>query len=659
MPPRGPNSGAGTSGFPDRDAPGGLTRLRPLRRSGRVPADRTLRARPCRHRQDRSARPALLLLAALTLVSACGGGVPLDPYAAEEVTPREREWFVRRRLEDALDFRHQGRVEAALRQIRLARSVAADDPRVLRLEALLLEEAGRLEEARARYARADALDPPPFPPSEEPIAGGGRGVQILLLPPDPDAGRDAPANWPLGGLADALAEYLGRRLPGARVEPAEPHSLPEVLRFVARVRPRVLVSLRVERSRCGDSPREGPFGYAWLRVAAAAGGERIVGPTVVRARLLDYRERHACPEIAVTRAAEHALEIPELRAALAKPAAVAGVTAEPALLRPLFPGIARRIGRALAEARRLLVLGRLEEAVRVLEAARSLDPGHPRLRQHLAEARASLELAREILARTGLPLDDLSVDPQLTPAQRAAAEAHLEEERRERERLLAALAIAEVGGRRLPPAESLAALRPVPGYAGPGIELAARLAGEPVELRRIEDRAGGVLAAYVVTRSSGRPVLFAEDTDGDGRPDRFTAYRKGLRSEVFELPAGRRHPAVHVVLEPDGDTPRRIELDRDGDGRAERVFDYEAGRLRAEAADTDGDAVLDRFDRLDEEGHVARRDEDLDGDGDVDLRSHYRAGRLVRREVLDPSFLRSAAPEIPDPGPGTGGLTPE
>ncbi len=618
-----------------------------------MPTDRLLRWRgpdgavalPLPPRRLLAALPGLLSLAA---AFGCGAGVSLDPYAAEEVTPREREWFVRRRLEDALDFRHSGRLDAALRQIRLARSVAPDEPRVLRLEALLLEEAGREDAARERWARADALAPPPAPPTTTPVPGGGEGAWIVLLPPDPGAGPEVPTGWPRGGLAEALGEHLQQRLPAARVELAEPHSLPEVLRFVSAVEPRVLVSLRVERARCGDSARDGPFGYAWLRVSAVAGRDRIVEPLVIRAGLLDYRERHRCPEVALLRAADLALDIPELRAALEAPSGP--VVADSALLRPLFPGIERRIGRAIAEARQALALGRLEEAVRVLEGARQLDPDHPRLREHLAEARASLDLAQELLGRRGAHSTDLAVDPRLTPAQRAAAEARLEAGRRERERLLAALAILETEGERLPPEESLRALVPVRGAGGPGIALAERLAGEPVELRRLGDGGGAVLAAYVVTRDSGEPVLYAEDTDGDGHLDRFTAYRDGRRSDVYELPPGRSEPAVHLALGPDGRAPRRIELDRNGDGRADQLFEYEEGRLRGEARDTDGDGVLDRFDRFDEEGRVALREEDLDGDGDIDLRGHYRAGRLLRREVLDPRFLRDAIPDLPRAG---------
>ena len=46
--------------------------------------------------------------------------------------------------------------------------------------------------------------------------------------------------------------------------------------------------------------------------------------------------------------------------------------------------------------------------------------------------------------------------------------------------------------------------------------------------------------------------------------------------------------------------------------------------------------LLDTFDQLDREGRVDLREEDLDGDGAIDVRSFYRAGRLVRRELSQP-----------------------
>jgi hypothetical protein len=65
---------------------------------------------------------------------------------------------------------------------------------------------------------------------------------------------------------------------------------------------------------------------------------------------------------------------------------------------------------------------------------------------------------------------------------------------------------------------------------------------------------------------------------------------------------------------------------------------YLDGRPHQEWRDTNGDGRFDTFDRFDAEaaveGELAVRAEDRDGDGELDVRSFYRDGRLVRREWL-------------------------
>ncbi len=39
---------------------------------------------------------------------------------------------------------------------------------------------------------------------------------------------------------------------------------------------------------------------------------------------------------------------------------------------------------------------------------------------------------------------------------------------------------------------------------------------------------------------------------------------------------------------------------------------------------------------------MIRKEEDANGDGVVDLVSHYESGRLTRGELLDPATLRSS-----------------
>jgi hypothetical protein len=146
---------------------------------------------------------------------------------------------------------------------------------------------------------------------------------------------------------------------------------------------------------------------------------------------------------------------------------------------------------------------------------------------------------------------------------------------------------------------------------------------------------GSELARYYVPAAGGAPLVREEDTDGDGLPDRWIAYRGSARSDIYER---RPDPdgLLHFVFAEGGEPLQRVELDRGADGSPERVFRYVDGKLDAEDQDTDGDGRLDRFDRFDSSGRVAQRDEDLDGDGAIDVRSRYEAGRLIRREFSDP-----------------------
>jgi hypothetical protein len=134
------------------------------------------------------------------------------------------------------------------------------------------------------------------------------------------------------------------------------------------------------------------------------------------------------------------------------------------------------------------------------------------------------------------------------------------------------------------------------------------------------------------------PVLREEDTSQDGKPDRWIAYQEGTRSEIWEDGRGRGRPDVHLVFGEGGEPLERIELDEDGNGKPERVFTYTLGKLTGESRDTNRDGRLDRFDRLDPNGNLTLREEDVNADGAIDVRSLYNAGRLVRRQLATPQL---------------------
>jgi hypothetical protein len=73
----------------------------------------------------------------------------------------------------------------------------------------------------------------------------------------------------------------------------------------------------------------------------------------------------------------------------------------------------------------------------------------------------------------------------------------------------------------------------------------------------------------------------------------------------------------------------------DGDGSRDRAEVFESGKLARRTEDLDGDGRPDRTTRFDAEGDAVETEEDKDGDGEIDVRSFYSDGRLVKRQLLD------------------------
>lgn len=62
---------------------------------------------------------------------------------------------------------------------------------------------------------------------------------------------------------------------------------------------------------------------------------------------------------------------------------------------------------------------------------------------------------------------------------------------------------------------------------------------------------------------------------------------------------------------------------------------FSAGKIVRRSEDADGDGRPEKITHFDEKGRPSTLEEDTDGDGLVDTRSHYAGGKLVRRELLD------------------------
>jgi Flp pilus assembly protein TadD len=583
-------------------------------------------------------RSPLLLLAASVALAALAGGCARPPATPAGPSPGVRAAAARHSLETAREHRSQGDLARAEAVLRHGLATAPDDAALHRALAAVLMELGRSAEAEPHLRRADALDPPPAPPPDAPLARSAQGLLVVLIPPI--AGDRVPQSWPDEAVAGTLQRRLARRLPDARVAHADPATVAAARGWLARFEPRAVISLRIERAYCGESRKDGRFGMAWLRVAAEVPADSSAGPAQVRTQVPEPRLAGGCLSEVSARALEEALALPLVESAWLRAEAV-GARRAPwttAALRTLFPGLGQRIEAELQSGRSALASGRLAPAAAAFERAARIDPEDLDVRAYLEETRSTLALARQIQGSSRAP----TLDPSWSPSERAAADAMLADERRRRDELLALIAVLDED-LRAPPAATLATLRPAPVPPGKGFGpgLARERAGGEIEARAVYAPDGSVLSRYFFARGAPLPVLREEDTTRDGKPDRWIGYQDGTRREIWEDGRGRGRPDVHLLFAEGGEPLERIELDDDGNGQPERVFSYTRGKLTGESRDTNRDSRLDRFDRLDENGNLVLREEDVNADGAIDVRSIYSAGRLVRRQL--------AVPE-PDPG---------
>jgi hypothetical protein len=100
----------------------------------------------------------------------------------------------------------------------------------------------------------------------------------------------------------------------------------------------------------------------------------------------------------------------------------------------------------------------------------------------------------------------------------------------------------------------------------------------------------------VVTYRERHRVSTEEDTNHDGRMDAWSSYTVVDGAELVS----------------------RVERDTDADGTRDVIETYTARKGRPE---------------------LAKREEDKDGDGEPDVISVYEKGKLIRREIADPSLV--------------------
>ena len=66
---------------------------------------------------------------------------------------------------------------------------------------------------------------------------------------------------------------------------------------------------------------------------------------------------------------------------------------------------------------------------------------------------------------------------------------------------------------------------------------------------------------------------------------------------------------------------------------------YREGMLRSDFHDSNDDGSFDVTSHFGRDGSMILREQDLDHDGRVDVRTAYRGGRVVRRQIMSPEAL--------------------
>jgi antitoxin component YwqK of YwqJK toxin-antitoxin module len=133
------------------------------------------------------------------------------------------------------------------------------------------------------------------------------------------------------------------------------------------------------------------------------------------------------------------------------------------------------------------------------------------------------------------------------------------------------------------------------------------------------DRDGDGVRDGFYTYRNGWRALEEHDTNNDGKIDRRVEYADHRRSLEIEDRDLDGKLETHTFYGP-GDLPIRAEIDRDGNGTPE-VWEFYEGNAATQVA-------------------LARKEEDVNGDGKVDVTSIYKNGKLVRKEVNDPSLVQ-------------------
>jgi len=199
--------------------------------------------------------------------------------------------------------------------------------------------------------------------------------------------------------------------------------------------------------------------------------------------------------------------------------------------------------------------------------------------------------------------------------------------------------------------------------------------GAPEEVRYIDTNSGLILRAELdrdfdgtldawITYENGTPAIQLLDEDGDGRGDAWESYRDGILlaktvdtdqdgvKDVFyryddaelieKLRDTNNDGTIDRVETFAGRHRKRIQEDRSLNGQMDtwttyRVIDGREviSRIERDSHDRGKPNILEIYETEGDSTRLARKEEDLDGDGSIDVVSTYEGGRLVQRAISD------------------------
>jgi tetratricopeptide (TPR) repeat protein len=175
-----------------------------------------------------------------------------------------------------------------------------------------------------------------------------------------------------------------------------PDTIEEGRSWLARIHPRAVLALRVERGFCGESVKDGAFAIAELRVASGSAAADELDQFSHIERLYDPN-RETCLEEVAARALEQVLDSEPVQQALSSRGA--GQRWSSVVVREIFPGLDAAIETRADRGRAAMEKGRFDQALELFREASVLDPEDTHVADLMREAEATLAMQREIRDR--------------------------------------------------------------------------------------------------------------------------------------------------------------------------------------------------------------------------------------------------------------------